>query len=152
MKLVVDSSSLAKRYIQEYGSEKLDHLLQNTSELALCIILVPEIISGLNRRMREGALDYKNYRLVKKQLLNDVQDAVVLQITPSVISHSVKLLENNTLRAMDALHVACALEWRADLFVTSDRRQLIAAKNAGLHTEYLGQPVNSADPRGRAAD
>ena len=138
MKMVVDSSSLAKRYIQEYGSEKLDHLLQNASQLALCIILVPEIISGLNRRIREGALDHKNYRLVKKQLLNDVQDAVVLQITPSVISHSVKLLENNTLRAMDALHVACALEWQADLFVASDRRQLIAAKNAGLHTEYLG--------------
>jgi hypothetical protein len=142
MKLVVDSSSLSKRYIQEYGSDKLDHLLQNASELALCIILIPEIISGLNRRIREGALDHKNYLLVKKQLLNDVQDAVVLQITPSVISHSVKLLENNTLRAMDALHVACALEWKTDLFVTSDRRQLIAAKNAGLHTEYVGQQAD----------
>jgi len=152
MKLVVDSSSFAKRYVQEYGSEKLDHLLHDASELALCIILVPELISGLNRRIREGVLDQKNYRVVKKQLLNDVQDAVILQITPPVISHSVRLLENNVLRAMDALHVACALEWKADLFVTSDRRQLIAAKNAGLHAEYLGQAVNSADPQGLAAD
>jgi predicted nucleic acid-binding protein len=139
MKLVIDSSSLAKRYVQESGSEKLNHLLQNASELALCIILVPEIVSGLNRRIREGALDHRNYRVVKKQLLNDVRDAVILQITPSVNSHSVKLLENNVLRAMDALHVACALEWKADLFVTSDKRQLIAAQNAGLRTEYLGQ-------------
>lgn len=152
MKLAVDSSSLAKRYIQEYGSEKLDQILQDASELALCISLIPEVISGLNRRIREGVLDQKNYRAVKKQLLNDVQDAVVLQITPPVISLSVKLLENNTLRAMDALHVACALEWKADLFVTSDRRQLIAARKAGLYTEYLGQPVDSADPKGRAAD
>jgi predicted nucleic acid-binding protein len=149
MKLVVDSSSLAKRYVQEFGSEKLDQLLQKASELALCIILVPEVISGLNRRIREGFLDHKNYLVVKKQLLNDVRDAVILQITPSVISHSVKLLENNVLRAMDALHVACALEWEADIFVTSDRRQLIAAQNAGLSTEYLGQPVNSADPKGQ---
>lgn len=152
MKLVVDSSSLAKRYIQEYGSEKLDHILQDASELAFCIILVPEIISGLNRRIRDGVLDHKNCRVVKKELRNDVQDAVILQITPPVISHSVKLLENNTLRAMDALHVACALEWKAELFVTSDRGQLITAQNAGLHTEYLGQPVNSVDPRGRATD
>ena len=143
MKLAVDSSSLAKRYVQEFGSEKLDHLLKNASELALCIILVPEVISGLNRRIREGVLDVKNYRLVRKQLLLDVRDAVILQITPSVISHSVKLLENNVLRAMDALHVACALEWKADLFVTSDKRQLLAAQNAGLRTEYLGQPANS---------
>jgi predicted nucleic acid-binding protein len=152
MKLAVDSSSLAKRYVQEFGSKRLDHILQDASELALCIILVPEIVSGLNRRLREGNLDPKNYRVVKKQLLSDVRDAVILQITPSVISHSVKLLENNLLRAMDALHVACALEWKADLFVTSDRRQLIAAQNAGLRTEYLGQPLNSADPKNRNAD
>lgn len=143
MKMVVDSSSFAKRYIQEFGSERLDILLQNASELALCIILVPEVVSGLNRRIREGILNISDYRAVRKQLLNDVRDAVILQITPSVISNSLKLLEKNALRAMDALHVACALEWKADMFVTSDRRQLIAAQNAGLHTEYLGKsPAN----------
>jgi predicted nucleic acid-binding protein len=111
MKLAVDSSSLAKRYVQEFGSEKLDKLLQNSSELALCIISVPEIVSGLNRCVREGVLNLKHYRAVKKQLLHDVRDAVIFQVTPSVISHSVKLLESNLLRAMEALHVACAIEW-----------------------------------------
>jgi predicted nucleic acid-binding protein len=42
--------------------------------------------------------------------------------------------------AMDALHVAIAHEWQADLFVTADRRQLMAAKNTGLRTEYVGKP------------
>ena len=140
MKLAVDSSSFAKRYVQETGSDKLDRLLQNASELALCIILVPEIVSGLNRRLREHALIVTDYRAAKSQLLKDVRDATVLQITPSVISRSVKLLEDNVLRTMGALHVACALEWQADLFVTSDRRQMLAAKNSGLRTEYVGQP------------
>jgi len=67
-----------------------------------------------------------------------LRDATVLQVTPSVISRSVKLLENNGLRAMDALHVACALEWQAELFATADRRQSLAAKNAGLQTKYIG--------------
>ncbi|MFZ1984149.1 MAG: type II toxin-antitoxin system VapC family toxin [Desulfatitalea sp.] len=149
MKLAVDSSALAKRYVQEFGSEKLDSLLQNASELALCIILVPEIVSGLNRRMREGALAATEYRTARKQLLDDVRDATILQITPSVISGSVKLLESNILRAMDALHVACALEWRADLFVTADRRQSMAAINAGLRTEYVGPPEDSTTPAGK---
>lgn len=140
MKLAVDSSAFAKRYIQEYGSEQLDHLLQNASELAISIILVPEIVSALNRRAREGVLDMKNYRIVKKHLLNDVRDTTILQITPSVISRAVALLENNVLRAMDALHVACAIEWQADVFVTSDKRQWFAAKNVGLTAEYLGLP------------
>jgi len=46
---------------------------------------------------------------------------------------------------LDALHVACALEWQADLFVTSDRRQFMAAKNTGLRTEYVGQPNAPGD-------
>lgn len=139
MRLSIDSSSFAKRYIQEIGSDKLDDLLQHASELALCVIVVPEIISGLKRRLREHVLTDRDYQGAKKQLLDDVRDATVLQLTPAVISRSVKLLENNILLAMNALHVACALEWKADLFVTSDRRQLDAAINFGLRTEYLDQ-------------
>jgi predicted nucleic acid-binding protein len=139
MRLSVDSSSFAKRYIQEEGSDKLDDMLQHASELALCVILVPELISGLNRRLREGTLIDRDYKEAKKRLLDDVRDATVLQLTPAVIACSVKLLENNVLRAVDALHVACALESKADLFVTSDRRQWDAAINSGLQAEYIGQ-------------
>ena len=142
MKLAVDTSSFAKRYVQEVGSDKLDRLLGNASELAFCVILVPEIVSGLNRRLRERVLTIADYRAVKKQLLDDIHDATVLQITPSIVSRSVKLLENNVLRALDALHVACALEWQADRFVTSDRRQFVAAMNTGLRAEYIGQPIS----------
>ncbi|MBW1939135.1 MAG: type II toxin-antitoxin system VapC family toxin [Deltaproteobacteria bacterium] len=141
MRLLVDSSSFAKRYIQEVGSDKLDEFLQQASELAICVILVPELISALNRRLREGALTERDYRKAKKLLLDDVGDATVLQLTPAVISRSVHLLENSVLRAMEALHVACALEWNADLFVTSDKKQLDSAVNSGLHTEYLGQQI-----------
>ena len=140
MKVLVDSSSFAKRYIQEAGSDELDDVLQNASELALCVILVPELISGLNRRLREGALPARDYRKAKRLLLDDVRDATILQPTPAVISRSVNLLEGTVLRAVDALHIACALEWQTDLFVTSDKKQLIAAKNAGLLTEFIGQP------------
>lgn len=138
MRLAVDTSSFAKRYVQESGSERLDTLLQNASELALCVILVPELVSSLNRRLREGALTLREYRQAKRMVVEDVRDTTILQLTPAVISSSVKLLENSALRAMDALHVACALEWEADLFVTSDKRQLDAARKSGLRTEYLG--------------
>jgi uncharacterized protein len=141
MRLVVDSSAFAKRYVREIGSDKLDDILRNASELALCVILLPEIISGLNRRLREGALTDKDYQKAKQFLMDDVHDATVLQLTPAVISQAVKLLENNVFRVLDVLHVACALEWNAELFVTSDRRQLDAAINSGLQAEYLGHSI-----------
>lgn len=140
MKLAVDSSSFAKRYVEEIGSEELDLILGRASELAFSVILVPEIVSALNRRLRENLLTVADYRALKKQLLEDVSDATVLQVTPPVVSRSVRLLEGNALRAMDSLHVACALEWKADLFVTSDRKQFMAAMSSGLHAEYIGQP------------
>ncbi|MCD6185478.1 MAG: type II toxin-antitoxin system VapC family toxin [Deltaproteobacteria bacterium] len=142
MKLAIDSSAFAKRYVREIGSDQLYQILQNASELALCVILVPEIISGLNRRKRENFLSLENYNLAKKQLLNDVRDATILQITPSVVLHSIKILEANTLRAMDAFHIACALEWQADLFVTSDKKQFEASVNAGISSEFVGQQVH----------
>lgn len=142
MKLLVDTSSFAKRYIQEAGSERLDEFLQQATELAVCVILVPELISALNRRLREGALTSEQYRSAKRFLLNDVRDATVLQLTPAVISRSVSLMETSVLRAMDALHVACALEWKADLFVTSDKRQFDSAMSSGLRAEFLGQQMN----------
>jgi uncharacterized protein len=140
MKLAVDSSSFAKRYVHEIGSDKLDRYLNSASDLAFCVILVPEILSGLNRRLRERVLTIGGYRAAKKQLLDDVRDATVLQITPAVVSRSVKLLENHVLRALDALHVASALEWQADVFVTSDKNQYKAAISSGLRAEFVGIP------------
>ncbi len=142
MKLAVDSSAFAKRYVKEIGSDQLYQILQDATELALCIILVPEITSGLNRRKREGSLSQENYNLAKKQLLNDVRDATILQITPSVVLQSIKLLEANALMAMDALHIACALEWQADLFITSDKKQFKAAVNTSISSELVGQQVH----------
>ncbi|MBT4286895.1 MAG: type II toxin-antitoxin system VapC family toxin [Deltaproteobacteria bacterium] len=142
MKLAVDSSAFAKRYVNEIGSDQLYQILQNALDLALCVIVIPEIISGLNRRKREGFLSQENYNLAKKHLLNDVRDTTILQITPSVVLHSIKLLEINTLRAMDAFHIACALEWKADLFVTSDKKQFEAAVNSGITSEFVGQQVH----------
>jgi predicted nucleic acid-binding protein len=138
VKVFADSSAFAKRYVEENGSETVSQVLEEASQLGLSILLVPEIISGLNRRIRENSLSSKDYGVVKQQLLDDVKDAVIIQLTPGVISSSVKLLEDSALRAMDALHLACALEWRADLFLTSDRRQYRAAVAEGLKTEAVG--------------
>ena len=138
MKLAMDSSSLVKRYINENGSDEVDFLLGQASQLGLSVLVVPEIISAFNRRIREELLTSIDYRHTRKLLLDDVQDSVLLQLTPGVISRTVNILEHNALRAMDAIHLACAGEWKADLFVTSDRRQYNAASESGMAVEFVG--------------
>lgn len=132
MRTCVDSSAFAKRFIEEEGSAKIEDVCSRATELGLSALCVPEIVSALNRRRREGSLTSAQYRQAKQRLLEDVRDADIIQLTPGVIATSIEVLESAPLRGMDALHIACAIEWGADLFVSSDKAQRNAAKKAGL--------------------
>lgn len=138
MNVCMDSSALAKRYILEKGTEQVHTILQKSSELALCILTVPEISSALNRRLREGSLTEDDYQKIKLRFSNDVYDVVLLQLTSAVIQRSLKLLEKHPLRAMDSLHIASALAWQSELFVTADKKLFEAADKEGLETIFIG--------------
>jgi predicted nucleic acid-binding protein len=49
----------------------------------------------------------------------------------------VTVLEASVVRAADAMHVAAAVVWGAELFVSSDRQQLAAARKAGLRVKAV---------------
>jgi predicted nucleic acid-binding protein len=138
VRVFLDSSALAKRYVEETGSDDVAGILGRASALGLCVICVPEIVSALNRRRREGTVTDADYLLAREQLLTDVADATMLELTPAVVGMSIGLLESSALRAMDALHVACAVDWAADWFVSADHRQIAAAAHAGLAVAHVG--------------
>lgn len=134
MKVCLDSSAFAKRFVNEEGSDAVEALCAEAEALGLSVICVPEIISALNRRLRERMLTPTQYREARQRLLDDVRDADIIQLTPSVLGSAIQILEASPVRAMDALHIACALEWGADFFASADVRQLAAARRAGLKT------------------
>jgi predicted nucleic acid-binding protein len=137
MRLFLDSSALAKRYILEDGSEKVEDLCSRGSALGLCVICFPEIISAFNRKRRDKDLSSHDYAQLKTRLVEEIKDADMVQLTPKVLADAITLLEASALRAMDALHVASAVEWQADLFLTSDKRQFQAAKKAKLKCQLV---------------
>jgi len=115
----------------------VDEVCLEATELAVSIICIPEMVSALNRRVREKKLSSSQYVGIKERVLEDVRDAVIVNLTPEVIDTSLHVLENNQVRALDALHVACAIQWQADLFVSADRRQIAAAAKSGLRTRTV---------------
>jgi predicted nucleic acid-binding protein len=137
VKVYLDSSAFAKRFVDEEGSDRAEAVCSKASELGLSVLCVPEVMSALNRRKREHTLTAVQYEEAKRRLLDDVHDADIVNLTPSVIGSAIRILEASPVRAMDALHVACALEWGAELFASSDERQLKAAKRAGLKIKKL---------------
>lgn len=132
MKVFLDTSALAKRYIAEPGSDKVMALCQQADSLVVSVICLPELISTLSRLVREKKLAKAGYPRLKVDAMSDLADVDICQITPGVMVSVISLLESHPLRAMDALHVACALAVEPDIFVAADHRQLSAARKAGL--------------------
>jgi predicted nucleic acid-binding protein len=137
MKVFLDSSSLAKRYIMEAGSDIVDAILSEAREVAVSLIAPPEIISALNRLRRQNLISALQYGRAKKALFKDIEDMSICNMTVPVVEKAIDLIEVYPLRTLDALHVACALEWRPDLFVSSDRRQVFAARKMGLRIRFV---------------
>jgi len=73
----------------------------------------------------------------KEHLSEDVRDIVISNLTPSVISTCTAILERGPVRAMDALRIACAVQWGAELFVSAEKRQISPARRAGLQTRFV---------------
>ncbi|MBI2193530.1 MAG: type II toxin-antitoxin system VapC family toxin [Planctomycetes bacterium] len=137
MNVFLDSSALAKRYVQESGSDRVDKLLSAASSLGVSVICPPEVVSALCRRRREKALTQQQYLKAKQSLFIDMEDASVVNITEEIIGRAVEILERWPLRSSDSLHVASALAWSAELFVSADERQCAAALGCRLHVEEL---------------
>jgi len=137
VKTFFDSSAFVKRYIEETGSQDVETLYMAATELALSIVCVPEVVSALNRRVRERDLSRRQYETAKDNMFEDARDAEIVNLTPEVISTCTAILEASPVRAMDAIHVASAVQWGAELFVSADERQVLAAKKAGLRTRLV---------------
>ena len=137
MRAFFDSSAYAKRFIAENGSDEADEICAQSSHLGLTVICVPEVISALNRRIREKRLARSDYATVKMRLALESRDADIINITDEVLATVVRVLETTTSRTMDAIHIASAIEWKCDLFVTADANQCKAAQAMGLKARRI---------------
>ena len=138
MRIVFDTSALAKRYLVERGTARVVELCGQADEIVVSVLCVPEMFSGLNRLRRDGSLSAEQYRRLKREFAADLVQAAVVAITPSVLTKAIAALEASALRALDAVHVATAQDSSCDLFVSADLRQCGAAKALGLTIEHVG--------------
>jgi uncharacterized protein len=132
-----DSSAFAKRFIEETGSDEIEKICFDSESIAVSSICFPEIISALNRRLRESSISKKDYILIKERLIEEFEHIEIINVVPEVIAKSIILLEKNSLRTLDAIHMASALILKPDLFVSADKRQILAAKKVGLKVKLV---------------
>jgi predicted nucleic acid-binding protein len=138
MRLFLDSSSLAKRYIAEKGTDRVLQRCGEASEIVLSILCIPETLSALNRLRREKKLSARQYLDLKQDLAMDVAAATMIELNEDVLYETIRCLEDTPVRAMDAIHIASALASICDIFLSADPRQCKAARRMGLQVEEIG--------------
>ena len=139
-----DTSALAKRYVVEVGSSWVQAVVaqQSGQTLYTSVLTQPELVSALQRRVREGHLEADEALALAEQVVAHItQSYVLIAITTSVIAQACSALQKHPLRAYDALHLACAQavrevlegqELSGPVFVASDDTLLAAAAVEGF--------------------
>lgn len=134
MRVYFDSSAWAKLYLRETGTDRALEVTGWADEMVVSILCVPEVISALSRRRREGTVSQEEYQHLRAAVQKDVASVYVCDLTAEVLQRSLGVMEACPLRALDALHVASAIECQSDIFFSCDQRQLEAAKAHRLRT------------------
>jgi hypothetical protein len=135
--LYLDTSALAKIYVQEDDSDRLDSALVGRRDLLISELAITELTSALIRRVREGVVEAALCRRVYNELLRDVGAGQyrLVDITTATHREAERLLftlgRQTALRAADSLHLATAAIVEARGFVTYDRQLRKAVEAVG---------------------
>ena len=105
MILYLDTSSLVKLYIDENHSAAVKKWAEGAEIIATCRVAYPEAISAMNRRLRMGDLDRKDYELLVKALSHDWPHYSVLDFDEIAAG---SLAATYGLRGFDAVHLSAA--------------------------------------------
>lgn len=135
----LDTSAMLKQYVNELGSDWLRRTLTPTHGIVVVAtqLLIVEIVSALNRRVREGTVSLHDYVRLSGRFRDDCRDVYqLIALNDAIVNVACELLERYSLRAYDAVHLTTAIivnRWLAEAgeagltLLSADDRLLAAA-------------------------
>jgi uncharacterized protein len=133
----LDTSALAKWYLNEARSEDVENYLQKTGVASISDLTVVEFRCLLARRRRAGELDLPLETRVFATFQEDLREghldrrAIPAGAFETAVNLIVLLLDE-PLRTLDALHLAAARGLGASTIATADRVMIRAAEKLGF--------------------
>ncbi|MCI0589941.1 MAG: type II toxin-antitoxin system VapC family toxin [Planctomycetes bacterium] len=134
----LDTSALAKLYVPEPESVRLESALLGRRDLVVADLAVTELASAILRRVRQSELPLEGAQRIYRRLLRDLDSGEYqrAELTPAVHRRAERLLltlgTRVGLRAADALHLALAMASGARSLLTFDRALRAAALALGI--------------------
>ena len=141
-----DASALAKRYIEEVGSDQIDFLFANVplARLQCLTIGAMEVFWICVRKRNDSRITASSFtqatRHLEYEVINTQSDFKTISVPDSLVWDSMNLVDIHSLNSVDAIVLRSALDTAAELrntgdtlvLVASDQRLLRAARTEGL--------------------
>ena len=132
MILYLDTSALAKAYVEEDFSAEIKAVLEKASIAATHQITFVEFHAALARAFREGRIREEQQKIAMQEFVRDWPGFLKIEISDPLLARASRACEIFALRAYDGLHLAAAeflLKKTGEpfLFAAFDRRLNSAA-------------------------
>jgi uncharacterized protein len=134
----IDTSALAKWYLNEPQSENFENFIARQSSAAISRLAVVEFRCLLARRRRAGEITKRVEAKVYDTFADDIRTGV-FAVHPLHDDHAlaaeklIARLNHQPLRTLDALHLAIAMDLMAQILATADRIMASAGRDLGFN-------------------
>ncbi len=130
----LDASAVVKLFVPEDESEALNQALTGLTDVIISDLALTEMASALGRRTREERLTRREAERLYREAAKLQHVSRRAELTPPIHRRAERLMLSITipLRALDALHLATALDAEVATMVTFDPRLREAARAQGL--------------------
>lgn len=137
----LDASALVKLFVPEAESDELNQALAGMTEVIVSDLSLTEMASALGRRARQQLLTRDEAQRLYREASKLLTSARHAELTPPIHRRAERLMLSLSipLRALDALHLATALDAEAATVVSFDPRLREGAASQGL---FVAPPLD----------
>jgi hypothetical protein len=137
MRVYVDTSALAKWYVQEVSSDAFEAWIRRTPQATISSLTLVEMRCLLARRRRLGSLDAEAESAAYQLFMEDI-DQRHLGVEPledadaRAAVHLMARVESHPLRTLDAIHLSICTSREIGQLATADVVMAAAAAELGI--------------------
>ena len=140
MNYFLDTSALFKLFVHEDLSEYYLSVLQDDPSICVSSLSWVEFHSALRRRAHSKGLSKGQRDGILERFKKDWNAYVKVRVSDAVLESAARLVEIHSLKTLDSIQLACALDMAAGFqeplaFLTADHALQTAARAEKLQTQ-----------------
>ncbi|MDA3938377.1 MAG: type II toxin-antitoxin system VapC family toxin [Spirochaetia bacterium] len=128
MVVFIDTSALAKRYIEEVGSKEVDFYFQDENDILLAPVTTIEMKSVFTRRLREKSILLDIVKAASSEWEKEEPSFRSIPFNSTLRNAAIKVIERTGIKTLDSIQLASADLSSVDIFITADKALSRAAE------------------------